>query len=120
MSPQKSTTQPAPIKNELAKATLANRSLVSTGTRNAKLRSSGSTNVSKQARAISLLGRNNGATVPMLMKLTGWQAHSVRGFLSAVVRKKLRLKLSSVIENDRRVYRISSSRKSATPKRKRS
>ena len=36
-----------------------------------------------------------GITTVEELKAAGWQAHSVRGFLSAVVRKKLRLKLAS-------------------------
>ncbi len=48
-----------------------------------------------------------GASIEMLMAETGWQAHSVRGFLSAVVKKKLALNLASEAgkEGDRR-YRI--------------
>jgi hypothetical protein len=40
------------------------------------------------------------------MRSTGWQAHTVRGFLAAVVRKKLGLKLESEKANGERVYRI--------------
>lgn len=38
-----------------------------------------------------LLRRRNGASVEELAEATGWQAHSVRGFLSGTINKKLRL-----------------------------
>ncbi len=41
-----------------------------------------------------------------MMKATGWQQHSVRGFLAGVVRKRLKLKLSSKKVDGNRVYRI--------------
>jgi hypothetical protein len=48
-----------------------------------------------------------GVTVAQLMELTGWQPHSVRGFLSGVVRKKLSLTLVSEVGKDgQRRYRI--------------
>lgn len=40
-----------------------------------------------------------------MMKTTGWQQHSVRGFLAGVVRKRLKLKLNSKVDGIR-VYRI--------------
>jgi hypothetical protein len=40
------------------------------------------------------------------MKATGWQKHSVRGFLTGVVRKRLKLNLDSTIVEGLRVYRV--------------
>jgi hypothetical protein len=61
---------------------------------------------SKQARVISMLQRSEGATVEAIMAVTGWQPHSVRGFFSGVVRRKLRLQLASDKAGDQRLYRI--------------
>ena len=48
-----------------------------------------------------------GVSVPALVEVTGWQAHSVRGFLSGTVRKKLALPLTSEVGKDGvRRYRI--------------
>ena len=47
-----------------------------------------------------------GATIAAMMKATGWQQHSVRGFLAGVVRKRLKLKLGSSKVDGNRVYRI--------------
>jgi uncharacterized protein DUF3489 len=61
---------------------------------------------SKQSSVIALLQSPKGATSAAMMKVTGWQQHSVRGFLAGVVRKRLKLKLDSRNENGTRVYRI--------------
>ena len=61
---------------------------------------------SKQSRVIAMLASPAGATIAAMMKATGWQQHSVRGFLAGVVRKRLKLKLSSKQVDDTRVYRI--------------
>jgi hypothetical protein len=49
----------------------------------------------KQQRCLDLLDRREGATIEELQEATGWQKHSVRGFLAGAVRKKLGLTLIS-------------------------
>ena len=61
---------------------------------------------SKQARVVAMLRSPTGTTIPAVMKATGWQQHSVRGFFAGVVQKKLRLKLDSKKIDGDRIYRI--------------
>jgi uncharacterized protein DUF3489 len=60
----------------------------------------------KQARVVAMLKSSAGTTIDAMMKATGWQQHSVRGFLAGVVRKRLKLKLGSKKVEGERVYRI--------------
>ena len=62
---------------------------------------------SKKAEIIALLEKPKGATLAELMRVTKWQAHSVRGFISGTLGKKLGLKVESAKREDgERVYSI--------------
>jgi hypothetical protein len=62
---------------------------------------------SKKAQMVALLKRDQGASIDQLVLITGWQKHSVRGFLSGTMRKKLGLRIvSSRNEGGARIYRI--------------
>ena len=65
---------------------------------------------SKQNQIVTLLRQPKGATLDVLVKTTGWQKHSVRGFLAGTVRKKLKLPLISEKVDGIRTYRIGASR----------
>jgi hypothetical protein len=60
---------------------------------------------SKAAQVYALLGRPEGATTRELQELTGWQRHSVRGFLSASIRKQGH-KIRTFQQSGERVYRL--------------
>ena len=64
---------------------------------------------SKTAKILALLKRPGGASLSQLQKATDWQAHSVRGFLSGAVKKKMGLRvISTKLADGTRAYRVSS------------
>lgn len=88
-----------------ARATVASTPIKITGKPKTKQAESGS----KQTHVVALLSSPDGTTIAAMMKATGWQQHSVRGFLAGVVRKKLKLKLDSKKVDGTRVYRVQDS-----------
>ena len=75
----------------------------------AKLEKSGASGRegSKTAKVVDLLKRPGGATAKELLKATGWQPHSVRGFLSGTLGKKMGLVVSSTKgEDGERTYAV--------------
>jgi hypothetical protein len=62
---------------------------------------------SKKAQVLELLRRSEGATLAAIAKATGWQAHSVRGFISGSLGKKMGLKVESFkTPQGDRAYRV--------------
>lgn len=66
----------------------------------------------KHAMVVAMLRDQAGATITAIMAATGWQQHSVRGFLAGVVRRKLGLNLMSERGENGRVYRIGNGKSS--------
>ena len=62
---------------------------------------------SKKATVLDLLRRTNGASLTEIMTETGWQAHTVRGFISGTLTKKMGLAVESLRGEDKvRTYRV--------------
>ena len=61
---------------------------------------------SKTTRVIALLRQPGGASLKEIMKATGWQAHSVRGFISGQLGKRMGLRVKSFERDGERVYAI--------------
>ena len=62
---------------------------------------------SKKATVLAMLRKAEGATLAEIMKATGWQSHSVRGFLSGNLGKAMGLKIESNKRTDgQRVYHL--------------
>ena len=57
-------------------------------------------NPTKASRCLELLRCAEGASLDELMTATGWQSHSVRGFLSGAVKRKLGLTVTSAVGSD--------------------
>jgi len=72
------------------------------------LASGGDGRATKAAQIIALLKRPSGATLQAIMVATGWQAHSVRGFVSGQLRKRMGLDVKSLERDGDRVYAIRS------------
>ena len=62
--------------------------------------------VTKSENIIALLSRKRGASIDDMMNATGWQAHSVRGFLAGTVKKRLGRSVTSEAGDRGRIYRI--------------
>ena len=62
----------------------------------------------KTEKILAMLRRPSGATLAALMRVTHWQAHSVRGFLSGQLGKKMGIQVKSTRQDGERVYAIQS------------
>jgi Protein of unknown function (DUF3489) len=62
----------------------------------------------KSNQILALLVQPSGATLKSIMSVTAWQAHSVRGFISGHLVKKMGLQVKSFRRDGERVYAIKS------------
>lgn len=63
-------------------------------------------NTTKVEQIVNHLNRNNGASIPELVKMSGWQAHGIRGFLSGTLKKRGLVIVSTKHEGRDRRYML--------------
>ncbi len=89
------------------KATPAKKANKGATSAQAPHKTTGARQGSKTVKVLDLLKRSGGATLKELRKATGWQAHSVRGFLSGALGKKMGLTVTSTkAEDEERRYSV--------------
>ena len=91
-----------PSKTKIARA----KSVAKRSAKPQRIPSASTRSGTKQEAVLALLREPQGTTIATIRKATGWQPHSVRGFLTAVVRKKLGQTLLSEKIGAERIYRI--------------
>jgi len=70
-------------------------------------KATGARDGSKTATILEMLKRPGGATAKELLKATGWQRHSLRGFISGTLGKKMGLTVASTKgEDGERTYSV--------------
>ena len=69
-------------------------------------RSSHGARTTKTDQIIALIKKPSGASLKAIMRATGWQAHSVRGFISGKLGKQMGLKVKSAERDGERVYSL--------------
>ena len=99
--------QSAPAKGKAGKKTNPAKKAPKGATKAKATKTAGGRDGSKTATVLELLQRPGGVTAKELQKATGWQPHSVRGFLSGTVGNKMRLAVTSTKgEDGERTYSV--------------
>jgi hypothetical protein len=110
MSTQETTTKAETVTQKKASkksAAKARKTAVSKKMSKKATKAKGTRSGSKAEKVLELIKRKDGATLGEIARATDWQNHSVRGFVSGHVTKKLRLKVESTrSEAGERTYRI--------------
>lgn len=104
----------APAKSAVEAAGISSKAATAGRVAQPKAKPSAQPAETKTSIVVKKLKSPKGVTIDILMEATGWQAHSVRGFLSAVVKKKLGLSLVNETGKDGlRRYRIDDATKTS-------
>jgi hypothetical protein len=101
-TPKSAPPKRAALKKASAKSNAAASSKVASGTAKAESKTDDAKveRIAKQERVLTLLSRAEGASIEEIMQVTGWQQHSVRGFLAGKVKRKLSLPPTSASGKD--------------------